>query len=341
MDKKIILAVAGSGKTTYLVDHIPENKRSLVLTYTDSNNANLRKGILTRFGFFPEYIRLQTYFSFLYSFCIQPFLMFDCKLNGLTYKPNKNMYAKGDRRYLTNSNRLYHYRAAKFIEEKNLYNNIQKRLEKYYQYLYIDEIQDFAGHDFNLLKCISQSNVNILYVGDFFQHTFDTSRDGTVNQNLHKNYKKYKEEFRKIKFDVDEKTLNKSYRCCPRICEYITDNLNIHIESHKAGNAKIIYIDDNIGIDNLMKNNNIIKLFYQEHYAYNCKSRNWGDCKGENKYEDVCVILNGKTVDYYIKNKLKELPSQTLNKLYVAISRAHRDVYFIAEKNVKNYRKRG
>jgi DNA helicase-2/ATP-dependent DNA helicase PcrA len=339
VDKRIILAVAGSGKTTYLVRQISKEKRSLILTYTDSNNLNLRANIITRFGFYPENIRIQTYFSFLYSFCVQPFLMREYKLNGLIYKPNENLYAKGDKRYLTGNNRLYHYRAAKFIEEKGLYDNIQKRLEKYYQCLYIDEIQDFAGHDFNLLKNISLSNINILYVGDFFQHTFNTSRDGNVNQNLYADYEKYKEKFKELNFIVDEKTLIKSYRCSPQICSYIKNKLAINIESNKDDMAEIKFIDNQTEIENILKNDQIIKLFYKQHYLYKCKSRNWGDCKGENQYNDVCVVLNEKTLGYYNNDKLKELPAQTLNKLYVAISRAHRSVYFIAEKDIKYYKK--
>ncbi|MDR2821591.1 MAG: AAA family ATPase [Mycoplasmataceae bacterium] len=337
MDKRIILAVAGSGKTTYLVNQIPQEERSLVLTYTESNKLNLQKKIIDRFDNFPKSIRIQTYFSFLYSFCIQPFLKHESKLNGLIYKTNPNKFAKGDKRYLTRNNHLYYNRAAKFVGEMGLHKDIQKRLEKYYQHLYIDEIQDFAGYDFELLENISRANVNILYVGDFFQHTFDTSRDGTVKQSLHDDYNKYKEIFIKLNFIVDEKTLVKSYRCSPQICSYIRNNLNINIESHGEHKAEIKYIDNKMDIECIMNNDDIIKLFYKMHYQYRCNSRNWGDCKGTDEYNDVCVVLNNKTLDFYFKDKLKELSNITLNKLYVAISRAHRNVYFISEKDIKNY----
>jgi DNA helicase-2/ATP-dependent DNA helicase PcrA len=338
MDKRIILAVAGSGKTTYLVKNIPKDKRLLLLTYTDANTLNLRNNIIKEFGCFPENISLKTYFSFLYSFCIQPFLKDDYKLNGLIFKQNLNKYAKDDKRYLTKKGNLFYNRAAKFAEIKDIYNNIQKRLEKYYQYLFIDEIQDFAGHDFNLLEKISCSNLNMLYVGDFYQHTFDTSRDGNVKQSLHQNYEQYKNNFDKLNFVVDETTLMKSYRCSPKTCEYITNNLNINIKSHGNASTEIKYITNKSEIDDIIRNDNIIKLFYKQHYIYKCKSRNWGDCKGENIFNDVCVVLNKISLEHYLKGKLKDLLPQTLNKLYVAISRAHRNVYFIAEKDLENYK---
>jgi len=45
MDKRIILAVAGSGKTTHIVNSLSTNKRSLIITYTISNLENLSKKI--------------------------------------------------------------------------------------------------------------------------------------------------------------------------------------------------------------------------------------------------------------------------------------------------------
>ena len=339
MDKTIILAAAGSGKTTYLVEQIPVNARSLILTYTTSNIINLRNNIILKFDCFPEYISLQTYFSFLYSFCIQPFLMDEYKLNGLLYKENFSRYDKGDKRYLSKNNNLYYNRAAKFVEVKGLLQAIEKRLKKYYDYLFIDEVQDFAGYDFKLLEDISRSEINALYVGDFYQHTFDTSRDANVGQNLHNDFVQYKNKFKNLKFNVDETTLVKSYRCSPITCKYIKDNLDINIESHKNTKTEIKYINNQIEIDDIMKNDDIIKLFYKEHYKYKCKSRNWGDCKGDNSFIDVCVIINKTTLVYYRKKRLNELPKKTLNKLYVAISRAHRDVYFISENDILKFKK--
>jgi len=106
----------------------------------------------------------------------------------------------------------------------------------------------------------------------------------------------------------------------------------------KIENIGLEFLFNKNEIDAIIRNDNIIKLFYQEHYLYKCKSRNWGDCKGENIFDDVCVVLNKKSLDHYLKDKLKELSPQTKNKLYVAISRAHGNVYFIAEKDLEDYK---
>lgn len=46
MDKSVIFAVAGSGKTPHLVARLDEEKRFLIVTYTNSNYENLRNKII-------------------------------------------------------------------------------------------------------------------------------------------------------------------------------------------------------------------------------------------------------------------------------------------------------
>lgn len=63
------LAVAGSGKTTRIVEEI-DPQRALVLTCTDANLANLCDKIVRKFGCLPAGVVAMSYFCFLYSFCL-------------------------------------------------------------------------------------------------------------------------------------------------------------------------------------------------------------------------------------------------------------------------------
>jgi len=233
MDKKIILAVAGSGKTSLIIDNLNLEKRFLLVTYTISNTRNLRSGIIEKFGYFPDNIQLYSYFPFLYGFCFKPFLSYKLKVKGIFWDfPPEHTFKK--RRddlsfYLTEGRRLYHNRIAKLLQELNVLDDINERLEKYYDCLFIDEIQDFAGHDFDLLKSLVKAKLEIQLVGDFHQHTFDTSRDGTTNNDLHNNYEEYIKSFEQMGVRPDTKHLNKSWRCTPTICNFITENLDIEI----------------------------------------------------------------------------------------------------------------
>ena len=64
MDKRVIFAVAGSGKTTYIVDSLSRDKRSLIVTYTVGNYNNLCRKISEKFnGDWPENIWVMGYFT--------------------------------------------------------------------------------------------------------------------------------------------------------------------------------------------------------------------------------------------------------------------------------------
>lgn len=340
MDKRVVFAVAGSGKTSLVIDSLSLKKRSLIVTYTNNNLANLRNRIINKFGYFPNNITLFSYYTFLYKFCYKPFLSGVLGNQGIFYKKNSNLYAKGINRYMTSSGFLYYNRIAKFFDVCEILPEINKRLEKYFDDFYIDEVQDIAGHDFNLLRSISNANINILCVGDFFQHTYNTGEDGSVNKSLFGNYEKYIMEFEKMGIVPDQELLIKSYRCSRTVCEFISENMNIGIESHRQDKTKINLIDTPVEAESIFNNNEIVKLFYQANYKYPCYSRNWGQCKGEDKYLNICIVLNKKTFKAFVNGELSKLAPTTKNKLYVAISRAKGNITFVNEDLFKKFKKR-
>ena len=175
MAKCLIFAVAGSGKTSYLVKKLDLEKRFLLITYTINNSANLNRKVAEKFGYIPDNIKICSYFSFLFTFCFKPFLAMKLDARGIVFKENTNRMARGDARYISSNGWLYANRLARFIEEKEIMNDVKARLEKYYDVLMIDEVQDFGGHDFNFLAQISHRDLDMHFVGDIYQHTFDTS----------------------------------------------------------------------------------------------------------------------------------------------------------------------
>lgn len=341
MDKRVIFAVAGSGKTTTIVQSLSREKRSLIITYTIANYENLCRKISEKFhGEWPENIHVMRYFTFLYSFCYRPFLSDEVRAKGLFYKPNPNMKIKNTQAayYITTNRYLYSNRLALLIENFAGIDSIRDRLEKYFDELIIDEIQDIAGRDFNFLEKLMTANLSMLFVGDFYQHTFDTSRDGNVNKSLFDNKSIYESRFIAQGVTCDTQSLSNSWRCSPSICSFITDKLGIEIYSNRqeTGATDIVYVSDKQTIDRLMADSSIIKLHYQNSSQYGSGHKNWGETKGEDHYQDVCVLLNKTTAKSYAQNKLKDLSPSTRNKLYVAITRAHGKVYLVNEADVGN-----
>lgn len=337
MDKKVIFAVAGAGKTTHIVNSLSAEKRSLILTYTIANEENLRRKIIEKFGGrWPESITLMRYFSFLFRFCYRPFLSDDVRAKGIIYENNPNRFAKKTNMgyYLSPGGYFYSNRLSMFVLERaGVLDDIKKRISRYFDELIIDEIQDIAGRDFTLLENLMETDINQLFVGDFFQHTYDTSLDGNVNKSLFDNRAAYEKHFRDKGFVCDTTTLVNSWRCSPSVCQYIMDNLGIEIHSNRplCEDTEIRLVNDPAEIDLIFEDQDIVKLHYQKAATFGIGHRNWGETKGEDHYKDVCVLLNKNTAKEYSKENLKGLVPRTKNKLYVAISRARGNVYLINE----------
>ncbi len=184
MDKRVILAVAGSGKTSYIIDSLRSSNRSLVVTYTENNYKNLHNLIAAEYGCIPDRIRLYTYFSFLYSFCLRPFLSDELGIRGINWDEppsyTRRIKRTDERYYLNKGQRLYFSRMAGLLAIKGVVPDIKRRLSKYFDSFFVDEVQDFAGHDFNFLCDLPSADMRTVLVGDFWQHTYATSLDSHV-----------------------------------------------------------------------------------------------------------------------------------------------------------------
>jgi DNA helicase-2/ATP-dependent DNA helicase PcrA len=243
-----------------------------------------------------------------------------------------------DRRFFIDGHsRLYSNRIAKLVHD-NVIDDIKARLTKYYDEFLLDEVQDFAGHDFNLLKEICKSDMGLLLVGDFYQHTFDTSRDGTTNRNLYNDFTGYQKHFSDIGITVDTNTLSHSYRCSPSVCSFIEENLGINIASHKEEETEVRCLGEEKMLAEIFYDDNVVKLFFKEHHKYPCYSNNWGKSKGLDEYGDVCVALYPKAFKGYSQGDFSSLPASSRNKLYVACTRANKTLYFGYEAKVKRFK---
>ena len=333
MDKRLMLAVAGSGKTTYLINQLCEEKRTLIVTYTRHNEYHLRRKILSKFGYLPKNITVRTYFSFIYNFCVSPFLKLRGGIKSICYLKklpvSSNVNKKYKRRFMSQSGYLYHNRVGQLLDTMSLFPKIIERLETYYDNFFVDEVQDFGGHDFNVLIALSKANVNQIFVGDFFQHTFDTSRDGNTNKNLYNDYDRYISRFKKVGIEPDTTLLEYSWRCPQQICDFVTETLGIEISSKSERSGEVKIIESKEEWHKLFDDTSVTKLFYNKFYQYGIKeAENWGRCKGL-EFENVCVVLTKNATHLLNEGRIKDLSPMSLCKLYVACTRTKNDLYIV------------
>lgn len=342
MDKRVVFAVAGSGKTSSIIDSLTADSRCLIVTYTENNTRHLKNRVIDKFGEIPVGIRIYSYFAFLYSFCFRPLCGYELKTKGINFNFPLPQYAQRSRKntrehYIDKSGRLYANRIAKLLIEFDVIPDLIQRIEKFYDSVFIDEVQDFAANDFNLICTLAIANVEMRLVGDFYQHTFDTSRDGNTQKSLHECFDKYCDKLKKSGFEIDLTSLSNSYRCSPSVCAFVSENLGIKILSHREDEVVVGYFDNASEVDSIFNNDSVVKLFYQKSDSYAGNTANWGNTKGLDHFQDVCVVLNATTLKAFDNANLDQLNPTTKNKLYVACTRAKGNLYFVSEKSLKKY----
>lgn len=344
MGKKLLIhAVAGSGKTRTIIETINPEKRNLIITYTENNKNVLRSRLIAKFGRIPEGTHVFGVFEFLYSFCLVPYLGRRPKGLNFNYITNN----KFDINSVDNSGRIIHNHLSQALLRGSLQygtkiidfdNSYLTRVDKFFDNVFIDECQDFESYDFDWLLSLSKLKANVYLLGDFYQKTYSTSYSGNKGKGVHSNFCKWIKEFQKASFDIDTSSLSESRRCPIEICEFVKNNLGINILSNTNNKSgKVEFINNNIRINEILSDDTVMKLFYQNSSRYKYTSQNWGESKGS-EFRKVCVVLNKTTYEHYQKGTLKELVPSTKSKLYVACTLTTDVLYLISEQEIKQFR---
>lgn len=261
-----------------------------------------------------------------------------------TFKTNPRYKTKDKlEHYTTKQNKYYcssiSELALSIKRNKNLgTNKLTKRaidrLKMFFDEIFVDEFQDFRKHDHNLLMELAHYFPKICLVGDFYQHSVVADNNsGPPFDKL--DYKEFSQYLSKKGLYVDTETLLKSRRCAPEICAFVRNKLNISIYPEENKPGKIIWVDGS-NIKEILENDDILKLVYNNSSKYSFHAMNWSYSKGSTAKE-VCVILT---------NDLEDLDSDTFaihdnkgitrNRLYVALTRSSGNLYLIKSSLISN-----
>lgn len=370
---KYIIAAAGAGKTTHLVNEALGNfnKKILITTYTEANEEEIRRKFLKLNKSIPKNVIIQTWYSFLLQDWVKPFqgsfneLLFDYDIrgmllvnsaSGIKYK-YKNDYGieipvayseETDflRHYFTSNGKIYSDKISKFSFNANAKSNsaIINRLSNVYDKIYIDEVQDLAGYDLELIKILFKSKIEVELVGDPRQVTYLTHNPDKHKKYAEGNLKAYLIEKCKslIKNNIDEDLLNRSHRNNKLICDYsskLYPDLKV-TEPCDCCHSKIIehsgvFIIKKEDITSYLSKYNPIQLKWDSRVPVdnNYQSFNFGETKGLT-FERV-LIYPTEAMTTWIQNNNSRLESATRAKLYVGITRARYSVAIVFDYNEK------
>jgi Superfamily I DNA and RNA helicases len=354
MNNKLIIAAAGSGKTTFLVEEALKQKEEkiLITTYTQANEAEIRKKIIEKNRCIPENVTVQTWFSFLLKHGVRPFqgTLFEKKIKGLILV-NSQSGLKGhtkfgqpiyfgeerefERHYFSKELKIYSDKLSKFVFRCNEISkgSVIDRISKIYSHIYIDEVQDLAGYDLELLKLLFDSKSTILLVGD--------PRQGTYSTNSAPKNKKYKKakvvnyffQDDSIEIDTDQTSLITNYRCNKSICD-LSNELFPDFSATNSGNETetghdgIFFIKEE-DIEKYLKKFRPIQLRDSRKTEVNDKYgvMNFGESKGLS-FDRVLIYPTRPFIEW-LKDSNAQLAETSRSKFYVAITRARHSVAIV------------
>lgn len=348
-NNKLIIAAAGSGKTTFLVKEALKRKEGkiLITTYTQANKEEIRRKFINLNICIPENIIVQTWFSFLLQHGVRPFQGYKFKekikglvlINGISAKGIKETDTK--KHYFTNDNNIFSDKLSKFVVCCNKSSNgfVLDRLSRIYTDIFIDEVQDLAGYDLEFLKLLFSSPINTLLVGDPRQGTYSTN-NATKNKKFKKSNIVYFFEDDSIKIETDDSSLITNYRSCEEICNLSNDLFPDYQKTNsgnftKTGHDGIFYIK-NENVDEYLEKYCPMQLRDSSKTKVNEKYQviTFGKSKGM-EFERVLIYPTQPFQDWLRKHNSKLQPSSRA-KLYVAITRAKYSVGIVLNDDITN-----
>ena len=355
----LIHSTAGSGKTTCLVKVALNNadKKILITTYTRNNTQEIKNKFVELNGYVPKNVEITTWETFLLKNCIRPYqnlMGFEDRIYQVYFTnkdPHLRISSNGkyyyaikkskdiQRYYLTSNGRIYSCKISEFANDchKMVKGKMLQRIEECYDYVFVDEAQDFAGYDFEIMNLILKSkNIKSIIVADKRQNTFDT--------HYSKKNKKYAENIIEwFKFLENKKLaklnyLNNTWRCNQHICN-VADSLYPELPKSISKN-KIITEHDGLFYvknENLKKYLNRYKPVVLVYGKNSCndleisiKTMNFGISKGLT-FDRVLIKPTEKIMNFL---KYGSIPEKAKEKLYIAITRARYSVGFIVPNDI-------
>ena len=339
---KVTMAAAGSGKTHDLVETALgyEGGRVLVVTYTDQNLMEIRERIVSKKGCLPHNIDLLSWYTFLIRHCIRPYQYplypnprierpffpsgqdQDAAIRNRRYVGRDNIQAY----YIVGNNQIVGEFASDFAVKCNESNGgaVIDRLAQIYGLILIDEVQDLAGYDLDLLELLFAANVTVGVVGDCRQVTYKTN-------GISRRHRGYRDEkiidfFRLMergnKCEVEFKTTSR--RCVQGICDF-ADALYADMPATTSENDvdtghNGVFIIRSSDVAAYYETHNPQVLRWDRRTSTCCSDAvNFGEAKGCTYDRTLLYITN--PIRSYIEDTTS-LSSVSRAKFYVAITRA-------------------
>jgi DNA helicase-2/ATP-dependent DNA helicase PcrA len=341
LNNTVVISAAGSRKTTYIVEEALayKHKKVLILTYTIDNLEQIKQYFIDRNGVIPSNVRVQSWYTFMLQECARPYqnALYDKKrIETICFVQGKSaQYIKKtdtDRYYFAKTDKIYTDKISDFAcqcDEKSG-GLVIKRLEKIYDYIFIDEVQDLAGYDFEFLELLFNSTMEVTVVGDNRQATYVTNYSPKNAQFKGKNIiELFKLWEKKGLCTIQER--NECYRCNQTICDF-ADALypdmpkTISKQETVTGHEGLFIVRKKDVALYIETHKPRLLRYMVSKETVHLNALNFGLSKGQS-FDRVLIFTTKPIKEYLIDGDLTKIGDKS--KFYVAVTRARYSVAFI------------
>lgn len=337
----IVVASAGSRKTTSLVEQalLRKTERILITTYTNENIDQIRAYFVSAVGSVPANVTIVSWFSFLLADGVRPYqnlvsesgrvqnILFGDLPDFARFVKKSNI----DGYFFTTGGLIFQDRVSEFVCFCDDHTNgkIVQRLCRLYDTIFIDEIQDLAGYDLQFLEKLLHSPLRFIGVGDPRQATYST------NRNKKNSAFKRGDIFEWIaKMAGKEVTLEHRVECFrsnQRICDFADALFPSHPKTvsknaTETGHDGIFGIKRDQVSEYIRERNPAILRYDRRTNTMGYSATNIGSVKGRT-FDRVLIFPTKPMKEYFKTRDLSKAGS--LEKLYVAVTRARFSVAFV------------
>ncbi len=343
---KVVIACAGSGKTTRLVKEAlaHPNRRIAMVTYTNNNAREINKKFGELNSGVPRNVTVMTWFEFLLRECARPYQKSkynEKRIESLLFVNQQS--AKGisetdtARHYFANGELIYSDKMAKFVVEceKSSSNAVTARLGEIYTDVFVDEFQDLAGWDLDVIEMFLRSNIRITLVGDPRQHIYSTNPSSKNKQYLGINVINLVEKWKQGGLCTTD-PLSVTYRCNQAICDFSNalwpgmDPMT-PLQNAVTNHDGVFLVAKKVVAEYIQQFRPQILRYNKKVNTFGCKALNFGVAKGL-QFERVLIIPTQPIRKFLQTGDIEHVESSR-DKLHVAVTRARYSVAFVFDKH--------
>jgi len=341
-ESRVILACAGSGKTTRLVKEALDRRdsRIVIVTYTH-NNA---REIITKFGHrnsgLPKHVDVMTWFGFLLRECARPYQRAKYaqrRIESLCFVNQQSVrYVKENdtgRHYFANGELIYSDKIAKFVIECETSSSqaVTGRLAKIYTDVFIDEFQDLAGWDLEVLRILMQSGIRLTLVGDPRQHIYSTNPSQKNKQYLGIRAVDLVDIWNRERLCSVEHMSN-TYRCSGPICDFSNAlwpgmDAMTSLRNDTTGHDGVFLVAQKVVREYIERFKPKVLRYDRRAMTHGCEALNFGLSKGL-EFKRVLIVPTRPIKEYLRTGTLADV-EKSRDKLHVAVTRALHSVSFV------------